>query len=429
MTSAQAQSSFQSVLSAITSLSPMPPSSSPYSCKQHFQCWSQFSNKRTVSALLDSPAEGEKHTKFSVASPYDCDTDSPSCYDSDSLLNYTSSSHLESIDTLDTSVSWYCRGDSPGHEIEDGGMYMARSGEQTPLSPPPLNSPAPLLDSKVFILRPVQLLDDDYDFTCAGPGEDALEDEDKDESHMADISHGHVQQHRRHRHRDHHQHRHHEPITTQHKSGPRPHLHPHLHKHSRHTPHKESNIPPSNVSQSPIPTIDRTKRRWSAPISPSVDMLNQTTKGVVATGTLDPEHPLFSAGAAPSNFDRHESDVDADVDLRVSPRGRASNKKKLQISYTNDARFQELLSTLLLKIPSGQQERSLSSDTSTPRTWPQRRRSEAPLRLELPDLTNLINDSILHDKRGRSRAKGRSKTLFTFCASNKWGNQPPNGYI
>ncbi|GJJ15697.1 hypothetical protein Clacol_009975 [Clathrus columnatus] len=236
----------------------------------------------------NSPVEGEKHTQFCAISPYDCDTDSPSCYDSDSLLDFTGSSQLESVDTLETSVSWYCRGDSA--EDEDEAMHVTRSGDRTPLSPNNyLDSPAPLLDSKVFILHPVKLEDDDFDFTCAGLEEEGGEAHEVDRSRSVFRSQQ-VQ-----------------PL----------HQHHHHNHHHRHQPRRNATFS----------TPDRSRRRWSAPISAFADILTVQT-------------PVSSANPTSSDDDRNsdsDSDVDAnsDIQARDETRGRASNKKELQLYSVN----------------------------------------------------------------------------------------------
>lgn len=81
------------------------------------------------------------------------DLDSASSYDSDSLAGTDSAGRFESMDALDTPLSWCCRGDDTEFP--------------SPESSPVAQSPAPLLDSHVFVLFP-RPYSNDFDFTCAG---------------------------------------------------------------------------------------------------------------------------------------------------------------------------------------------------------------------------------------------------------------------
>lgn len=480
-------SSFKSVLSAITSLTPPPSSNSPYS----------------LSALIDSPRSGEKHTKFYPVNECEYDTDSPSCYDSDSLLDFTTSSYLESIDTLDTSVSWYCRGDEReyrnenenenedmdddlysghGHGDEDDEIRFAlRSGERTPLSPTSaLDSPLPLLDSKVFILRPVRLLNDDFDFTCAGP----------EEASSLGVRVRYQLQHPHHPHHHHHHHhirhpRRHNKNNTNINLPPREPEH-----HQQQQQQQEPSLLPSNSESNVISpqskpsklqsasSIDYARRRWSAPSSssPHSSMLTQAT---TLTGTLL-ETPLslsqltdyseLSCDSQDQQVNATDSSIGSDsLIVNCSHETRPPREKKqplgdkantavagtravsaaagLQTYTISDAQNQILTSRLkALEISSTSQpiQRKTSSssidgtgnETPTPKTWShphyhchhRRRQSEAffyHLKSELPDITNNTGFNAVDGP----VVKKRSQTMQLFCASNKWGNQPPNGYI
>lgn len=429
----------------------------------------------SVSALVDSPRSGEKHTNFYPADSCEYDTDSPSCYDSDSLLDFTTSSYLESIDTLDTSVSWYCRGDEDEGDVvysrhgdgdEDNEIHFAlRSGERTPLSPNALDSPAPLLDSKVFILRPVRLLNDDFDFTCAG----------SEEASSLGVRVRYQLHHPHHHHHHHHHHIHHpRRHNNKNNSNTNHALRPHPRKPEHQQPQhptilpsdsdSNSNVisPQSNLSKLQSSIIDYSKRRWSAPSasSPHSSML---TRATTMTGTLL-DTPLSLSYPESSSIsqdqdqdlsitDSNNSSDSPNVNSSQPPRekNRPCSSKSgggLQMYTITDAQNQILTSKLkALQISSFidqpmQRKTSSSSingmDTPTPRTWPnhRRRKSEAfyRLRSELLGVSNIgfeDTDTVSNYRQENVDVptKKRSQTMQLFCASNKWGNQPPNGYI